>query len=361
MSVHKILSSIFIYTAKAFLSVDEKTVPDHSVIKNVLIVRQHNQFGDLLASVSLFRAVKETFINCKLTVITSPQNCYAVSKNKYIDEQFVFDKKKLFNPDYIYRLLNLLRGRYDLVIVPVTVAISDTSCFIGRFAHAGYRIGPGSLNGKINELSFLFHKSIDMNWDIKPERHVSDFGLDIVRLFGINTDNFKSEISFDKYDEKTAEEFLNSISTGDNKLIIGFHIGAGKPPNRWPVDKFISLAELINENYNADFYLTGSSSDENELNQFCSSSKIKCNIFLNKKIPEVAALISKSSLFITNDTGVMHVAGATNTAQISLFGPTNPNNWAPIGVNKLFIKQSDSINEIAVKDVFNSVQKLLSK
>lgn len=361
MSNQNIFSLLFTKTAKVFLSVNEKEIPNLKNIKRVLVVRQHNQFGDLLASVSLFRAIKETLPECKLTVITSPENFYAVSKNKFIDEQFIFDKRKLFNPGYVYKFINLVRSGYDLAVVPVTVAVSDTSCLIGRFARANYRIGPASLDGKKNKFSFLFNKKVEMNWAKNSDRHVSDFGLDILRPLGISTNNYKSEITFDKNDEKIAEEFLNDWGVEENYKIIGLHIGAGKPPNRWAVENFVSLAELINKNYKAKFYLTSSSSDENEIKAFDSLSKKENKIFMNKTIPELAAVISKSDLFITNDTGVMHVAGATKTPQVSIFGPTNPNNWAPVGENKIIVKKTDSINDITVEEIYKNVEKLLSK
>ncbi len=84
-------------------------------------------------------------------------------------------------------------------------------------------------------------------------------------------------------------------------------------------------------------------------------------LFINKPIPEVAALISKSDLFISNDTGIMHVSGTTNTPQISIFGPTNPFNWAPIGPNKYFIRKSELIEDVAVDDVYQLSNMILKK
>jgi heptosyltransferase-2 len=55
----------------------------------------------------------------------------------------------------------------------------------------------------------------------------------------------------------------------------------------------------------------------------------------------------------------MHVAGATETPQISLFGPTNPFNWAPCGKNKIFIRKSDLIDDIFVDDVLKVCKSLL--
>ena len=73
----------------------------------------------------------------------------------------------------------------------------------------------------------------------------------------------------------------------------------------------------------------------------------------------MAALISKSDLFISNDTGIMHVAGSTDTPQISIFGPTNPFNWAPIGNNKYFIRKSELIDDVSVQDVLKLCETIL--
>ena len=361
MPDQNIFSSLFVKAAKALLSVAEKDLPDIKKIKRVLVVRQHNQFGDLLASVPLFRAIKETLPESKLTVITSPQNYYALTNNKFIDEQFIFDKDDIFNIEYLYKLITVLRQGYDLVIVPVTVSISTTSCLLGRFARAHYRVGPKSLDGKENFYSFLFHKRINLNWSANPERYVADFGLDILRPLGIYTNNFKSEITVEEYENNTADKFINEITVGENYKIIGLHIGAGKPPNRWSIENFVNLCKKINQNFKTKFYVTGSSSDNNEIENFKQRINFDCGFYLNKAIPELAAVISKSDLFITNDTGVMHVAGATETPQISLFGQTNPNNWAPIGVNKISIKKSNLINDIEVEEVYKKAEQFLNK
>ncbi|MCM8809969.1 MAG: ADP-heptose--LPS heptosyltransferase, partial [Candidatus Omnitrophica bacterium] len=84
-------------------------------------------------------------------------------------------------------------------------------------------------------------------------------------------------------------------------------------------------------------------------------------ILRNFPIPRLAAIIEFSDLFISNDTGIMHVAGATKTPLISLFGPTDPEIWAPIGENKFYIKKDDDINSIKVEDVINLINKILMK
>lgn len=327
--------------------------------KHILVVRQHNQLGDLLAGVSLFRAIKETYPKCKITLIVSPQNFSGIVKNKYIDEYFIFDKKKLLMPTYILKLTKILRKPYDMAIVPVTVSISFTSNLLCRFSNSKIRIGPRSLDGKPNESSYLFDKLIEIDWRKYPDSNVADRILDIVRPLGIDTNNLRSEISFDEKDLESADKFLAEMNVNSQDIIIGFHCGAGKKQNRWSLLKYVELIKLIKKNFSAKMYLTGSDTDEEEINYILKHVPFQIGLFLNRPIPQVAALISKSTLFISNDTGIMHVAGATNTPQISLFGPTNPLNWAPIGENKFYVRKSDLIDDVTVEDVYDIILKII--
>lgn len=359
MSSRNKFKSHLISVLKTFLHVEELNVWKLDSPKRILIIRQHNQFGDMIATIPLFRAIKETYPDCKITLVASQENYFALKKNQLIDSLFVFNKKKFFNPFYTYSLYKVLRKKYDVVIVPVTVAISTTSCLLAGLSNGKVKIGPNSLDQKINEMSFVFNYRIDLNWKKNPDAHVSDFIMDFVRPFGITTKNFAPEIYYDTKDEKHANDFIKKINP-DKKLLIGLHVGAGKPQNRWSVKNFIELVESLNKEFDVQFYFTGSKSD-NEIISIIKNTFPDKGFFIDKSIPQLAALISKSDLFITNDTGVMHVAGATATPVISLFGPTNPFNWAPVGKNKYFIRKSELMNDISVQDVMNLIKSILNK
>jgi ADP-heptose:LPS heptosyltransferase len=182
-----------------------------------------------------------------------------------------------------------------------------------------------------------------------------------VRPFGINTDNYRSEISFDGADTKAAKIFIDEFSDKNKKLLVGLHVGAGKPNNRWSLDKYSALVKKIESSFPANFYLTGGWAEKEELNYLSKNCDINFGKFINEPIPHIAALISMSDLFISNDTGIMHVAGTTDTPQITIFGPTNPFNWAPIGFNKYFIRKSELIDDVSVDDVYHLCEIILSK
>ena len=355
-------ASMLVYSFfKIFFSVEENNSRDIGTPKKIIIIRQHNQLGDLLASVSLFRALKETYPECQITLIVSPINYPGIVKNRFLDWVFVFDKKKILNPFYFFRFIKLLREGYDLAIVPVVVSISFTSNLLARLSESKIRIGPKSLNGENNLSEFLFDRRVDIDWRKHPDSNVSERSLDIVRPFGINTQNYRSEISFNGVDISAAEKFINEFADKSKKFLIGFHVGAGKPDNRWSLEKYCSLIKKIMNGFTSNFYLTGGWAETEELNYLINNVNVNFGKFINRPIPQIAALISKSDLFISNDTGIMHVAGTTNTPQISIFGPTNPFNWAPIGVNKYFIRKSELIDDVSVEDVYHLCELILNK
>ncbi len=359
MSGKSISSKALNFILKKIFTVAENPDKNLGDSKKILIIRQHNQLGDMLAGVSLFRAVKEKYPQSHLTLLSSRDNYYGVVKNKLIDELIVFDKSKMFNPFELNTFIKRIRQGFDLTIVPVTVSISFTSNLIARLSKSKIRIGPKSLDGKPNDSAYFFDRRVDIDWRRYPDSNVSEHILEIVRPFGIDTKDLSSEISFDESDIYVAKKFLSEIERNSKSILVGLHVGAGKPQNRWSLIKYVELIHKLDKSYNCVFYLTGSDSDNYELNFVIVNSNVKLNRFLNKEIPQVAALISHSNLFITNDTGIMHVAGTTLTPQISLFGSTNPFNWAPCGKNKIFIRKSDLIDDIEVEDVFSVCRNLL--
>ncbi len=72
--------------------------------------------------------------------------------------------------------------------------------------------------------------------------------------------------------------------------------------------------------------------------------------------------MSQFNLFITNDTGVMHVAAAAGVQTLSLFGPTDPLQWAPNGTQNRYINASDGdINSISIEEVVDVASVMISQ
>ncbi len=361
MSKPNIFARAFLSLINSTFRVRENDNNEITAPRKILIIRQHNELGHLLSSVSIFRAIKETYPDCFIRVIASPDNYFAITRNNLIDDYYVFDKRKIVKREYRKELKSVLKEEYDWVIVPVSVKHSYTSTIIARFVNTKLRIGAKSLQGIKNYLAGFYEMGIDLDWRRYPDAHVSDFILDNVRPLNISTKDFTSHISSDESALDYAEKFIGKLTLDHKDLLIGIHVGAGKKENIWPLDSYIDLIGQLKEKYPVKIYLTGSNKDLEEIDYIKKNLNIEVGYFLNKRIPALAALIEKSDLFITNDTGVMHVAGVTNTPQISVFGPSNPFNWAPLGDNKYFLKKSDLMDSIKVEDVLELCDYILSK
>lgn len=359
------MKNLIIKLLQLSLSPKKKNLPSPGELLNqfgsspkILIVRQHNQLGDMLLSNSLFRALKEKIFDCHITLIASEENYIAVTSNKFIDRLIVLEKKKFWNPIHLIRFfVDLRKQNFTLAIVPVTVSISFSSCLIARLIGAKYTIGPSSLNNKINKYAFLFDYKIDINNNPEERRHISDVIQDIIRPFGVFTLDLSEHILIQEKDQMFAENFFKN----SNDLKVGLHIGAGKIPNRWNIQNFAYIINYLKNKLNAFVYLTIGHWDEELLKEISKYLNFSPKVLRNLPIPKLAAVIDKSDLFISNDTGIMHVAGSTRTPLIALFGPTDPEIWAPVGENKFYIKKGDDINLIQVDDVIQLINKIFEE
>ncbi len=330
-------------------------------IKKILVVRQHNQLGDMLCAVPLLRALRQKFPHAKITLITSSVNYEVMKDNPYIDEVLNFDKIEfLKSPKKFFDFIRKIKSGFDIAIVPSTVSISTTSNLLSYISKARIRIGPKSIDGKENQTAFLFNYQVILDWRNETMKHQTERNLDIVRPFGIDTEDLSYVIpSFDD-DKEFAREFLKEREKFN--FVIGYHPGAGKTANRWDASKFAELAIKLAEKFNALTLITSGPMDDEPVKRMIDKieGKLKYLILKNEKISKLVAVIESIDLFITNDTGIMHVAGATKTPVISLFGPTNPYQWSPLNKDKFFIwSKTGNINDITVEQVYKLAEEIL--
>lgn len=272
----------------------------------------------------------------------------------------IFDKYRILEFSYLKEFRSVLNQKYEAVIVPSASSISFTSNLLARLAKAETRIGPNSLNGKINSSAFFFDRRIDLDWREKPDTHVSQRNLDIIKPFGIATDDLTTIIHSGEKENERAEKFIQQIPGNRESPLIGFHIGAGKIQNRWNHTNFANLINRLVKDTGARVYLTQGGKTDKELNDLVVEKTNKeIAMFGLLGMPVFKSLIEKSDLFITNDTGVMHAAAATATKTISLIGPTDPRMWAPPGEGKHFVWKGEGINTIRVDDVYNLCVRLI--
>lgn len=343
----------------------QRQQPLTDTIQRILVVRQHNQLGDMLCVVPLLRALRRKFPSAHMTLLASPVNYDVMVHNRNLDEVLQYDKREFLGggikPGTLRRFIRNLRDRkFDLAIVPATVSMSFTSDLLCYLSGAKYRIGPRSLDGTMNTSAFLFSHPVDLNWQSEPHRHQTLRNMDVAAGLCPPESDLSLEITLTESEKQEAREFLGRVAAG-REIVIGFHPGAGKPPNRWHGGKFAGLANRLCSEFNALALITSGPMDDAATEEMIDGLKVGYEIIRNKPIRHVASVLAGIQLMVTNDTGIMHVAGAVGIPVISLFGPTDPQQWAPIGKqNRYIVGRDGNIDTISVDEVFAAASKVLT-
>jgi lipopolysaccharide heptosyltransferase II len=363
-NLEKFFSDIFLYILK-FSILRQDISPDkidHSSVKNILVVVRH-QMGDMLCVSPMMRSLRVQYPGARIILVTkSSTNFKLVFKDDNAVADEVIDYENGFE-----NFLNLIQGlrkkKIDLAVVPSSVVFSVTNHLIAYYSRAKIRVGAASINTLDNKADFLLNIKSDFQWESK-KIHVIERNLDIIRQIGIEPQEKGIRIILNKENRDFADKFFSENFPDSGKSVIGFHPGAAKPGNVWAPEKYAELAFIISEKLNSYIFISEGPSDAQYANQMASLLNNKYNTGTFKRHHGVLmndiALINKLKLFVTNDTGVMHLVSGLNSPVIALFGPTKAYMWGPLGNLKYSIQSSAAgINDISVEKVLNVCMQIL--
>ncbi len=337
-------------------------IGEYKNIKRIIVVRQHNQFGDAMCTIPLLRGLHKKFALEELAVVVSPQNFDAIRGCKYVTKIINYDKFSFYKkPSLFINFYKQLRRNYDVLLVPSNVSMSLTNDVMAFFIKAKTKIGPKSLEGKSNKTSSVYDLALDLRWD-DLITHQTFRNMKVASPLEIIPQNNDGELEYEVGERFLCEvnNFVSALRDGSSPKI-AIHAGAGKVGNRWGVVNFVKLSELLHDNLNAELYFTEGSFDHEIMEHLTNLIKVPFVRVRDKTIPFIAAFLKKMDIVIANDTGIMHLAAAVGTPTLSLFGPTDPLQWAPLGGRHRFILgKNDDINSIEVDKVFNTVRKMIA-
>ncbi len=330
---------------------------DHTSVKNILIVVRH-QMGDMLCAVPMMHSVRNFYPVAKITLLTK--------KSTGFDEIFKDNNSPVddvvFYEHGFESFLNIAKSlkdkRIDLAIIPSTVNFSATNQLIAHFSEAKYKVGVKSMDFDDNPVSYILNVKNDFLWDSKKV-HQIERNLDVIRQININPLEQALKLTLRENNKKFAEDFFAQHFPDKSKPVIGFHPGAGKEANVWQPEKFAELAYLLHQKSGAYIFISEGPMDAKYVNEMERLLKEKYNInnyAVHKgELMNNTSIISMLDLFITNDTGVMHLASGFTVPVIALFGPTKAYEWGPIGENKVSVQASGgNINNIEINRIYET-------
>ena len=165
--------------------------------------------------------------------------------------------------------------------------------------------------------------------NLTNSEHEAERKIRVIELMGLKTVSLIPGIFISREEREKADKFLSGLAD-DGKLIVGINPGAYRPSRMWPEEKFREVMEWLVNDMSASIIITGGGKERllaERLSGPLPAHRVKTA--LNLPIIELAAVLEKINVFVTNDTGPMHVAAAVNVPTVALFGQTNLHRYHP--------------------------------
>ena len=182
--------------------------------------------------------------------------------------------------------------------------------------------------------------------------HQIDYYLEMVKSLGLRSNDRSIQLQLGGEAREISAKLLKSFGLQEDQLLIGMAPGATYgPAKKWPAERFAEVAGKLLRALPARILLFGSEADRpsTELVQHRAGGGL-IDIAGKTNLRDAMILISKCALFISNDSGLMHVAGALGVPTIAIFGSTNPVTTSPAGEKSLVIRKEISCSPCLRKE-----------
>jgi heptosyltransferase II len=333
---------------------------------NKILIRGTNWIGDAILTIPAIDSVRATYPQAHITLLAKPRLADVYKLFAAVNEIIIYEEK-YDNALGVLRLARRLASRKFAAAILLQNAIEAAimSCIAGIPIRAGYDSdGRGIL---------LTHR-VKRSKDIK-EAHQADYYLEMVKALGCVSVDKELHLET-KINSSDAQCVLSKYITDSQKPIVGIAPGATYgPAKRWSPQRFAAVADKIAAVFNCRIIVLGGKSDVDAAAEVCRFARTGLiNLAGKTSLQEAIYLISRCRLFISNDSGLMHVAGALNIPTIAIFGSTNPKTTAPLGDQSVVVRREvfcspclkktcptdfRCMDLITVDDVFNTANNLL--
>jgi ADP-heptose:LPS heptosyltransferase len=301
--------------------------------RRILVVRQHNQMGDMVCATPALRALRRAFPQAEIVLVCAPVNRDVVLHNPDLDRVLVFDKRACTRPAPLLRFVGELRRfRPDAAFVLNSVSYSVTSAALAAASGAPLLIGGDSLPYGYD----ISRHAYSLVMPSRPEldRHAVDHNLAPLEALGIVAEDRRTVV-VPAAAEAAAASRIDDLVPGAGGLWI-LHPGAGKTQNQWPAARFAEVAARAVRDGRRVLVLQGPADGPAMAVFETATTELLAPLGLAPPpinppvtVGVCAALLALAERFLCNDTGLMHVAGAVGVPTLALFGPTDPALWGP--------------------------------
>jgi len=303
------------------------------IAKRFLLIRL-SSIGDVLHCTPVARTLKQAFPAAHITWVVGQGPAGLLEANPFIDEIYVWPREKW--EDHMrhgrfteaWKLWQQLR--FDLRARNFDVALDVHGLFLsGMVAVAsGAKRRIGLANTR--ELNSLF--MTETAPAAEDETHIIQRYLSILQPFGIKPSTYNMTLEVTKRDEAFAAQFLAQSGVTPEHCLIALVPATTWEAKNWPPEYFAALANELGQH--SVVMLCGGPADRQLAQQVLKQTEVTVIDAVGRtSLSQLAALLAKATVVIAGDTGPLHMAVAMGIPTVSIFGPTNPERFGPLGGN----------------------------
>jgi ADP-heptose:LPS heptosyltransferase len=278
--------------------------------------------GDVFVRVPVIEAVRKRFPEAKIVVVLDPASAPVLQNHPACDELVLFSRKKKPWLNYLVNtlghLIALRKQRFDLCIY---LYCGGSSAFYSRIINARYRLSFDHTPELLRANNLLAHyPSFGANW--------SKALGSMLRPLGIADQAIRKGTTFYCSDE--AIRYAKSLLQTGNRYI-AFNLGAGADEKRWPVSRFVELAQVISEKYGYTPLVFTNPGMEYLAQEFAEQYQGDHALLVLPLIPfeQVGAVMRQCDYVVTGDTSIMHMAFGLKRPTLVMFTHSRPEIVAP--------------------------------
>lgn len=293
----------------------------------ILIVRL-DRIGDVLLSTPVIRALRDAYPKSYIAMMVSPCAEDIVKGNPYLNDVIIYDKDRsekglVGNLRFIAQLR---RQRFDLAAILHPTTRSHLVAFLAGIPQ---RIGYDKKAGILLTYRIPHTKQYGL-------RHEIDYNLAVLGYMGIKPKDRTLYMPISGESERKVGKIFADNGISDSDIVIVVNPGASCPSKRWNADRFAEASDRLSEKYGAKIAVISSAADKSFGSRVASLVKRKClNLAGRTTVSDIASVLRRSRLFISNDSGPVHIACAVGAPVVAIFGRSDrglsPRRWGPSG------------------------------
>lgn len=173
----------------------------------------------------------------------------------------------------------------------------------------------------------------------RPGQHETELYLEVLGQVSIEPQGLHPEYELSPDAREAAQRKLAGLGIQDAApALVVIHPGGAVNPGttmlskRWPPERYAALIDRLATEWGATVVLTGNASDRAAVEAVKRAARSSVyDLCEQLSLPELAALCAEAQLFVGNDSGVSHLAAAVGTPTVTIFGPTSPLQYRPLG------------------------------